>query len=72
MLNKTKKLLHEQIWVPPCTPCYKIVQVKKKLIKMVNVYGLADLVREEEVIQVVLLQLLLLQYYYHHHNHESI
>jgi len=72
MLNKTKKLLHEQIWVPPCAPCYKNVQVKKKLMEMVNVYSLSDLVREEEVIQVVLLLLLLLQYYYHHHNHESM
>jgi hypothetical protein len=45
MLNKTKNLLHEQIWVPPCAPCYKNVQVQKKLIKIVNVYSLSDLVK---------------------------
>jgi hypothetical protein len=42
-------MLHKKIWVLPCAPWYKNVQVKKK-VKMVSVYGLSIVLREEEEI----------------------
>jgi hypothetical protein len=36
MLHKTKKMLHEKIWLSPHAPWYKNTQVQKKLTKVMN------------------------------------
>ncbi len=47
MLRKTKKKLHEKIWMLPHAPWYKNM-CKKKPMEIMNVYGLLVSAWEEE------------------------